>query len=119
MVDGNIFLAAFKSFCHEPVPSVSPNIWEERLQLATDTREVQRNQLRFDMMSHIDGIEAKSVRCWINGEIIKETESKIQSNGRGVRRNQTRFNSTGNGDCAFTMQVLMSPGLLRETSGQS
>ena len=57
----SLLAAAYESFGYEPVTTVRPDVWEERLQLITNPGQIGRNRFRLNVMSHINGEKTECV----------------------------------------------------------
>jgi hypothetical protein len=42
-----------------------------------NAREIRVDRIGFDVMAHVNGVEAKSVWSWFNGKIVHADERKI------------------------------------------
>jgi hypothetical protein len=76
--------AAFQCAVNESSLPGCMDMRERRFKLLTDGREVGVNRVRFDMVAHIDGVEAESVCGRLYRNVVKADESQVRVQGRTI-----------------------------------
>jgi hypothetical protein len=76
--------AAFQCAVNESSLAGCADMREIRFELLTDAGEVGVDRVRFDMVAHIDGVEAESVCGRFYRNVVKADESQIRVQGGTV-----------------------------------
>ena len=71
-------LAASKCSGDKVVTTVLLDIRMKQFKLIANAREVGVYRSGLDVVCHIDGVEAESIGGWIDGEVIRPVEGKVE-----------------------------------------
>ena len=91
------------------VTTVLLDIRMKWLELVADAWEVGIYRCRLDMVSHINSVEAESIRSWIDREAVRPAEGKIRIECWAVCSSGWGINCTTKCKCSSMFEVLMAP----------
>lgn len=83
------------------------NMFEVWLKLATDTREVGVHGFWFDVMAHVDCIEAQHVRCQFHGHVMKLDKCEVGIKSGTIVVPSKYIDGLSKCNCMFTDEAFL------------
>ena len=82
----------------------------ERFELAADSRQVGIHWTQFDVVCHVDCVEAESVRGGFDWKIVRAAERNVQIECRAISGSGWSLDCTAKCECSSMLEVLAAPG---------
>jgi hypothetical protein len=70
--------AAFQCAVNKPTPLSFMDMREIRFELLTDAGEISVNRIRFNVVAHVDSVEAEGVSGRLYRKVVKADESQVR-----------------------------------------
>ena len=84
----------------------------EGFKFVADPRKIRVNRAWFNVVCHVYSVEAESVGCWVDREVVRSAEGNVRVEGRALSRSRGGINGASESKRSSMFEMLAAPGSL-------